>query len=228
MNYVVDINLADINKGDSQSENSTGKTRIQQQNEGKILKAALIMFSTHGFRGATIEQISVEAGMSKPNLLYYFSNKEEVYRRVLGETLRNWRKPLEEINVDGDPITEISDYISKNIRFAFDRPRECRLFASEILRGAPIINNVFHGAIRTTVEATIATFGKWMNEGKIEYHDPKHLLYSIWSTTQYYANCEAKIATLSNTREAPSCVEAENFLIHFFRRSLIKHPEHEQ
>jgi TetR/AcrR family transcriptional regulator len=55
------------------------KTRIQLENEERILDAALDVFSVRGFRGATIDQIAEHAGMSKPNLLYYFRRKIDMY-----------------------------------------------------------------------------------------------------------------------------------------------------
>jgi len=44
-------------------------TRIQKKNRAAILEAALNVFSAHGFRGATVDQIATEAGLSKSNLL---------------------------------------------------------------------------------------------------------------------------------------------------------------
>ena len=46
------------------------RSRIQQRNRELILDAALEVFSAHGFRGATLDQIAEVAGLSKPNLLY--------------------------------------------------------------------------------------------------------------------------------------------------------------
>ncbi|RYE53864.1 MAG: TetR family transcriptional regulator, partial [Hyphomicrobiales bacterium] len=41
-------------------------TRIQREKQDIILEAALEVFSAHGFRGSTIDQIAEVAGMSKP------------------------------------------------------------------------------------------------------------------------------------------------------------------
>ena len=54
------------------------KTRIQSENQDLILRAALDVFSTSGYRGATVDQIAVKCGLSKPNLLYYFKRKEDI------------------------------------------------------------------------------------------------------------------------------------------------------
>ena len=59
------------------------KTRIQAQNNEIILAAALEVFSNYGFRGSTVDQIAQRANMSKPNLLYYFRRKEDIYVAVL-------------------------------------------------------------------------------------------------------------------------------------------------
>ena len=55
------------------------RTRIQTKNREAILDAGLEVFSNHGFRGATLDQIADRAGLSKPNLLYYFASKEAIY-----------------------------------------------------------------------------------------------------------------------------------------------------
>ena len=64
-------------------------TRIQLRNRQAILDAALNVFSAQGFRGATLDQIADVAGLSKPNLLYYFPSKEAIHTELLGRLLSN-------------------------------------------------------------------------------------------------------------------------------------------
>ena len=59
------------------------RTRIQQEKRELILEAALEVFSANGFRGSTIDQIAEAAGMSKPNLLYYFRRKEDIHETLM-------------------------------------------------------------------------------------------------------------------------------------------------
>src|SRR5690606_42124297 len=114
-------------------------TRIQREKQDLILEAALDVFSVHGFRGSTIDQIAEVAGMSKPNLLYYFPRKEEIHRRLMSALLDTWLAPLKEMDADGDPFAEIRSYIRRKLEMARDYPRESRLFANEMLQGAPRI-----------------------------------------------------------------------------------------
>ena len=55
------------------------RTRIQEKNKERILAAALDVFAAQGFKGSTIDQIAEGANMSKPNLLYYFHGKKDIY-----------------------------------------------------------------------------------------------------------------------------------------------------
>jgi AcrR family transcriptional regulator len=93
------------------------RTRIQQINETKILDAGLQVFSVFGYHGSTIDQIAAEADMTKPNLLYYFRRKEDIYIAVLTRTLGFWLKPLAALDPDGDPETEIKGYIKSQDRY---------------------------------------------------------------------------------------------------------------
>ncbi|RUU58620.1 TetR family transcriptional regulator, partial [Mesorhizobium sp. M7A.T.Ca.TU.009.01.1.1] len=115
------------------------RTRIQQEKRELILEAALEVFSTNGFRGSTIDQIAEAAGMSKPNLLYYFRRKEDIHETLMQRLLDTWLAPLRELDDIGDPLTELRSYIRRKLEMARDFPRESRLFANEILQGAPRI-----------------------------------------------------------------------------------------
>ncbi|MCR6656512.1 MAG: TetR family transcriptional regulator C-terminal domain-containing protein [Opitutus sp.] len=127
-------------------------TRIQREKQDLILEAALDVFSMHGFRGSTIDQIAEVAGMSKPNLLYYFPRKEEIHRRLMSALLDTWLAPLKEMDADGDPVPEIRSYIRRKLEMARDYPRESRLFANEMLQGAPRIIEMLEVDLKNLVD----------------------------------------------------------------------------
>ena len=87
------------------------KTRIQKKNREAILDAALGVFASEGFRGATLDQIADAAGLSKPNVLYYFASKEAIYTQLLSSLLDTWLDPLRALDPEGDPIDEIVGYV---------------------------------------------------------------------------------------------------------------------
>lgn len=177
----------------ARAEQTARRTRIQAENSEKILAAALDVFSQDGFRGATIDRIAEAAGMSKPNLLYYFRSKDEIYRVVLDRMLEAWLKPLREMDARGDPMRELAGYIGRKLEMARDYPRESRLFAGEIMRGAPILGEVLAGPLKGLVDEKCAVIEGWIAAGKIAAVDPRHLLFAIWATTQHYADFDTQI-----------------------------------
>ena len=168
-------------------------TRIQRARRDVILDAALQVFSAHGFRGSTLDQIAEAAGMSKPNLLYYFRRKEEIYGRLIAKLLDMWLAPLREMRADGDPIPEIRSYIRRKLEMARDFPRESRLFANEVLQGAPRSFAMLEGELKSLVDEKANVIRGWMEAGKLAPADPYHLIFSIWATTQHYADFDVQV-----------------------------------
>jgi TetR/AcrR family transcriptional regulator len=195
-------------------------TRIQQRNSEAILSAALDVFSQHGFRGATLDQIAEVAGLSKPNLLYYFASKEAIHVALLNRLLLTWLDPLRAMNPDGDPVAELLAYVRRKLELSRDYPRESRLFANEILQGAPRIREVIEGELHDLVQEKTAVLRAWMAAGRIAQVHPVHLIFSIWALTQHYADFEVQVRAVLGPGEPDPYPEAGRFLEALFRRLL--------
>jgi len=169
------------------------QTRIQAINREIILEAALEVFSVHGFRGSTLDQIAVRAAMSKPNLLYYFRRKQDIYRSVLERTLDAWLAPLAAMDRNGDPVEELRRYITEKLRMSAEQPAASRLFANEILAGAPIVGRFLETHLRDLVNEKASVIRGWVSEGRLAPVDPHHLIFTIWAVTQHYADFDVQI-----------------------------------
>ena len=198
------------------------RTRIQIEKRELILEAALEIFAQHGFRGATIDQIADAAGMSKPNLLYYFKSKDDIHRTLIQRLLDTWLAPLREIDDIGDPVTELRSYIRRKLEMARDYPRESRLFANEILQGAPRVLPMLEGELKALVDEKVEIIRGWMRAGKIARTDPYHLIFAIWATTQHYADFDVQVrAVLGPARDGEGRFEdAARFLEQLFVEGL--------
>ena len=198
-------------------------TRIQREKRDLILRAALDVFSLHGFRGSTIDQIAEAAGMSKPNLLYYFPSKEAIHKELLSTLLDMWLAPLREMDAGGDPIPEIRSYIRRKLEMARDFPRESRLFANEMLQGAPRAIDTLEGDLKALVDDKAKVILGWMDEGKLNRADPYHLIFSIWATTQHYADFDVQVrAVLGPGRNGEGRFEdAARYLEQLFMHGLM-------
>jgi TetR/AcrR family transcriptional regulator len=178
------------------------RTATQARNEARILDAALEAFARVGFHGATLDQIAEAAGMSKPNMLYYYAGKEEMHAALLDGLLEEWLKPLRALDAAGDPVTELRAYLRRKLEMAWERPRESRLFAGEVLHGAPRIGPTLAGPLRALVEEKAAVIAGWTAQGRLAAVEPRRLIFAIWAVTQHYADFEAQVAAVLGPEEA--------------------------
>ena len=177
------------------------KTRIQVRNEARILDAAQTVFAEHGFRGATVDRIAARAKMSKPNVHYYFKRKTDLYLAVLMRTLDIWLAPFKELDPDGEPAVELRHYISAKLKFSRDNPTASRIFATEILQGAPVLERYLGEDLRQLVERKAKVIRHWIDTGKLAEVDPYHLVFLIWAATQHYADFTPQVTAVMGRKQ---------------------------
>ena len=173
------------------------KTRGGEANRERILDAGLSIFAVNGFAGTRIDAIATLAGLSKPNLLYYYRTKADLYLAILRKILDIWLEPLKRMDITDDPTAALTQYITCKIEHARDFPEASRLFAMEIMRGAPILSQILASDLKELVDAKVLLLSTWMDEGRLARKDPHQLLFMIWATTQHYADFSAQVETLT-------------------------------
>ncbi len=197
------------------------RTRIQTRNRAIILEAGLEEFASRGFRGATLDRIAQKAGLSKPNLLYYFPSKEAIHVALLEDLLELWLAPLRALDPDGEPREEILRYVHRKLEMSREHPRESRLFANEILQGAPRARSVLDKDLKRLVDEKATVIADWVEAGRIAAVDPHHLIFSVWALTQHYADFDVQVrAVLGGSDPFPG---AEAWLDRLFR-AVLDHP----
>jgi len=187
-------------------------TRIQAENRQRILDAALEVFAAHGFRGSTVDQIAAIAGMSKANILYYFRRKQDMYVAVLTRIIEDWLTPLQALNPTGDPQEELWRYASEKLQMSREAPDESKLFANEVLSGAPMIGSYLQNELRPLVDHKCTIIQRWIDQGLLAPVEPLHLIFFIWSTTQHYADFMPQIDALHDHSSDKLFSDAERTL----------------
>lgn len=175
-------------------------TRISDEKRSVILKAAEKIFARRGFRGARLKEISAEAGLPKANLLYYFRSKEDIYRSVCHDILENWLVALGDISVDDKPDDALTKYIEAKLELSRVRPNASKVFAMEIISGAPVIGEYLQRDLKKWVDNQVEVFDAWQRRGEMRRVSPRHVLFLIWSATQTYADFEAQISAVLGTK----------------------------
>ena len=176
------------------------KPSIREINERAILAAAEAVFAERGFGGATMSAIAARAGSPKANIHYYFPTKERLYRAVVERVLTAWLDAAASFDLSDDPVEALTAYIGAKMDLAREMPLSSQIYASEIMRGAPVVQDYRETTLSAWVESRSAVVRRWIAEGKLRLLEPKYLFYLIWATTQHYANAAHEVATLEGGR----------------------------
>lgn len=166
---------------------------IRARNQARILVAAEAVFAETGFHGATTAAIAARAKLPKANLHYYFGTKRALYRAVLTNILDLWLGAFDAIDVGRQPADALSDYIKDKIYWSRNRPNASKVFANEILHGAPQLGSYLANELRRRVERKAAVLKHWARRGLIDPIDPVHLVFTLWAMTQHYADFEVQV-----------------------------------
>ena len=173
------------------------KPRKSDRKREVILAAALELFSRGGVDGASLDSVAERALVSKTNLIYYYPSKDALYRAVLNNVLSLWLVPLEVIDPANPPEQAIASYVRQKIAFSRDHASASRLFCFEILYGAPVLGGRLREMLRPVMDEKARVFEHWIASGRMAKVDPYQFLYSLWATTQHFADFATQIEALS-------------------------------
>ena len=165
--------------------------------EAAIIAAAEAVFAEHGFGGATTAAIAARAGLPKSNLHYYFATKEELYRTILAAILDAWLGAACSFDRGATAREALTHFIEAKMDLARRRPLASRIFATEIMRGAPLAQDFLDTTLKDWLAAREPVVEGWIRSGALRQIEPRTLIYMIWATTQHYADFAHQIATLN-------------------------------
>lgn len=142
------------------------RTDTRERLEQEILDAAKRLFAQRGYGGVSLDHIARKAGTAKQNLLYYFASKEGLYRRVLNAVLDVWLSYMAAIaDYADDPETALRKYIPGKLRFSREHPHDSRVYANEVIAGAPLFAREIKDRVLPALQADIAIFNRWADLG---------------------------------------------------------------
>ncbi len=164
------------------------------QKRQQLLAAALDVFSLYGFNGASLDEIARMADMHKSNIFYYYENKEALYVEVLTTVMQKWLAPLQTLETELEPTEALTHYLMTKIELSRTQPKASKLFALEIIQGAPHISTILKGPLKKLFKRKARVIQGWQEQGKIsDKIDPELLIINIWGLTQHYADFGAQI-----------------------------------
>ncbi|KXJ58216.1 TetR/AcrR family transcriptional regulator [Cognaticolwellia aestuarii] len=166
---------------------------IRQKNKAIIFNAAKKEFVTYGFKGASIKRIAERANIARANIHYYFKDKTDLYQQLLSSIIAVWNNDYDTLTADKEPKQVLSDYIRAKVMHAKNDPDASRIFASELIHGAPVLNEYLHSDFKIWLQSKVNVIETWIKQGLIDDVNPHHLLFLIWSSTQHYADFNVQV-----------------------------------
>ncbi|MDO5086461.1 MAG: TetR family transcriptional regulator C-terminal domain-containing protein [Comamonadaceae bacterium] len=202
----------------TEAESGTARppTPARLRKEQHILGVAEAHFAQSGFEGASLEAIATAAGLSRHNLLYYFPSKEALYQRVLDDVLTQWLDGMQALPDSASPQQALREYIGLKMRSARERPNSTKVFAMEVMAGAPRLAATIQARVLPVLQRQVDAFECWATAGLIRRVDFTHLMFMLWSVTQAYAEHQAQFALLLQkpALEPLDYAQAEALLVH--------------
>jgi TetR/AcrR family transcriptional regulator len=192
--------------------------------EAGICAEAERQFAQFGFEGASLELIAAASGLSRHNLLYYYASKEVLYRKVLDDVLTEWLARMAGIVSGADPAAAMRDYIAAKLRYSRERPAGSQVFAREVMAGAPRFRDAIEARVLPALQADVLIFEGWAQAGLVNRLDFRHLMFTIWASTQAYADQAPQFAILLGkpALEATDFAAAETLITQLVLGSLLK------
>jgi len=173
------------------------KIEIRRRNVEKILVAAEQLFAEKGFAATSMGDIAEQAGLPRSNLHYYFSTKDELYRAVLQDLLDVWKQDALCFEHFDDPRVVLTSYIRAKMGHSRSRPLGSKIWAEEMLHGAPLLGASLDDSLVPWAQLKQAKIRRWVEEGRILAVEPSALLYMIWASTQHYADFGYQVQVLN-------------------------------
>lgn len=166
---------------------------IRQKNKAIILEAAKKEFVTYGFKGASIKRIAERANIARANIHYYFKDKTDLYQQLLSNIIAVWNSDYDTLNSDNEPKQVLSAYIRAKVMHSKNDPDASRIFASELIHGAPVLADYLNKDFKVWLQSKVTVIEAWIKQGLIDKVNPYHLLFMIWSSTQHYADFNVQV-----------------------------------
>jgi TetR/AcrR family transcriptional regulator len=151
-----------------------------------IREAATEEFSLHGLKGTSTQAIAERAGLTKPQLHYYITGKEELYNELLDSVMMAWKIEFAPPGLT-EPADILGHYIRQKLDHAFDQPTVSRIFTREILDGGHNLGRYWPNA-RTWVHKEVGIINGWIARGLMKPMNAHLLLMHIWAMTQHHAD----------------------------------------
>ena len=145
--------------------------------KGDIFQSAIKVFSKNGYDGATMDEISANAGVAKGTVYYYFKSKDEVFKYIITEGVSLLRQQIENINIGkGDYSYKLRELSKNQLRLVCENRDLFKVIMSQAWGG-----KIRHSELRELLKVYMKDIEKFlvkaMEDGTIRKCESSFLTY---------------------------------------------------
>ena len=122
-----------------------------------------------------------------------------------------------------DPEQALREYIAGKLRFSREHPDDSRVYANEVVSGAPIFSAEIAERVIPALQADVAIFNRWAEQGLCRPVDGRHLMILLWASTQVYADWASQISLVLGKKKLGSedFAAAETLIVDMVLRTVL-------
>ncbi|MBZ9689723.1 TetR/AcrR family transcriptional regulator [Clostridium estertheticum] len=147
-----------------------------------IFQSAVKVFSTNGYDGATMEEISTSAGVAKGTVYYHFKSKDEVFKYIITEGVSLLRQQIQNIiKGPGDYSYKLRQLSRDQLKLVYENRDLFKVIMSQAWGG-----KIRHSELRELLKSYMEDIEKFlikaMEDGTIKKGDASFLTYTYFGT----------------------------------------------
>ena len=145
-----------------------------------IFESAIRTFSECGYRGATMDDIALNAGLAKGTLYYHFTSKEEIFNFIVKEGIQILLNQVLDVQKsDSNPIKKLVKISEIQLRFLYGHIDFFKVVMSQ-LWGSEKRQDELRQKIREYIKEIEINIKEAMLEGTIEQGDSELMAYQFF------------------------------------------------
>ena len=206
----------------------TIRHRASAQRRAAILDAAERIFAEAGLAGARTEAIAAAAGVNKALLYYYFRSKGGLYRAVLEEHLKDFRRQaMEVLSAEGPARSILLRYISMHFDFISARPYYPRLFQRMLMAGGKSLEHLVREHFVPLARKFVGLIERGVRAGDFRPVDSGHTAISLVALTVFYFSAAPVVRVVSGRDpfRKENLARRKEEVLKFVRYALFTNPE---
>jgi len=156
---------------------------------GRILKAAIDEFASHGYDAAGVDRIARRARVNKALIYYYFANKRGLYYEILNGSLQGLLEPLRAVvEGPGDADRKLAGYIEALVEHLDRHPHLPPIMLRELADGGRHLDVETLRQMLTLPPLLFRLVGQGRAEGTFGPFDPLMLHFVLMGTAMLMAS----------------------------------------